>query len=140
MPKRLAWAAMAALLVSACGGGSEPAQPRSPARTAEDPAGLEAAGSGPDSAQARERLLANANLAVPDAVRLVSYAETGVHYEGPPEMRSAIVNYEAELEFVADTYFHKDHKAGERARVYGEIEYLHEGGTWRLIAMGIHPR
>lgn len=95
---------------------------------------------GPDPALAQERLLANANMAVPDAARIVSYKETAVRYEGPPEMQAAIVSYEAELEFIADTYFHTDHKAGDRTRVYGEIEYLNEGGNWRLMTMGIHPR
>jgi hypothetical protein len=55
-------------------------------------------------------------------------------------MLTAIVNYEAELEFTADTYFVADHKAGDRAKVYGEAEYLKEGGNWRLVTMGIYPR
>ena len=33
-----------------------------------------------------------------------------------------------------------EHKAGERAKVFGEAEYFDEGGTWSLIAMGIYPR
>lgn len=63
-----------------------------------------------------------------------------LRFEGPPEMQSAIVQYEAELEFTADTYFHTDHKAGDRAPVQGEIEYVNESGNWRLLTMGIYPR
>ncbi|MBX3702733.1 MAG: hypothetical protein KF822_03045 [Steroidobacteraceae bacterium] len=95
---------------------------------------------GPDPAQAQQRLLANANMVTPNAARIVSYHETGVRFEGPPQMQVAIVSYEAELEFIADTYFHVDQKAGDRARVHGEVEYVNEGGGWRLITMGIYPR
>lgn len=124
----MALAAAFALLLGACGGGQD-AGPvaAAPAR-------------GPDPAMAQERLLANANMVTPDAARIVSYCETGVRYEGPPEMQAAIVSYEAELEFTADTYFHTDHKAGDRAQVYGEVEYLKEGGNWRILTMGIFPR
>lgn len=55
-------------------------------------------------------------------------------------MQSAIVQYEAEREFTADAYFHTDHKAGDHALVQGEIEYVNEGGNWRLLTMGIRPR
>lgn len=130
------------LQLAACGGGNsgpDAAQPGDGGATADATAAAIPA-RGPDPTLAQERLLANANMAVPDAARIVSYQETAVRYEGPPEMQSAIVSYEAELEFTADTYFHTDHKAGDRARVYGEIEYLNEGGNWRLLLMGIHPR
>lgn len=129
-----------AILLSACGSGQAPAGDGADAATGDQPPSLKAAGSGPDPAQAQERLLANANMAVPEAARILSYRETGVRYEGPDQMRTAIVTYEAELEFTADTYFHADHKAGERARVYGEIEYLNDGGGWRLVTMGIYPK
>lgn len=130
------------LQLAACGGrnsGPDAAQPGDASATAGSTATATLAG-GPDPALAQERLLFNANMAVPNATRIVSYQETTVRYEGPPEMQSAIVSYEAELEFTADTYFHADHKAGDRARVYGEIEYLNEGGNWRLLTMGIYPR
>lgn len=130
------------LQLAACGGGTsgpDAEQPGDGGATAGATAAATPA-RGPDPALAQERLLANANMAVPDAARIVSYQETEVRYEGPPEMQSAIVSYEAELEFTADTYFHTDHKAGDRARVYGEIEYLNEGGNWRLLTMGIYPR
>ncbi|MGQ0384391.1 MAG: hypothetical protein ACT4UP_06910 [Gammaproteobacteria bacterium] len=132
--------AFAALLAAGCGGGSDATPSSDGAESGDTPPQLKLAGSGPDPALAQERLLANANMSVPGAASIVSYTETGVQYDGPPEMQSAIVNYEAELEFSADTYFHKDHKAGERAKVYGEAEYLNEGGTWRLIQMGIYPK
>jgi hypothetical protein len=128
-------------LLGGCGGGSD-----APAHEAGAPSGESAAaagsvsGTGPDPAQAKERLLINANMTVPDSAKLLSYAETDVRIEGPAEMQTAIVSYEAELEFVADTYFHKDHKAGERHKVYGEVEYVNEGGNWRIMTMGIHPR
>lgn len=137
-------AAMAlALLLAGCGGGSGESADGA-ARSSDDAAGdsppkLKLDGA-PDSAAAKERLLFNANMTVPDAARIVSYTETGVQFDGPPEMQSAIVHYEAELEFTADTYFHTDHKAGDRALVQGEIEYVNEGGNWRLLAMGIYPR
>ncbi|HEY7741028.1 MAG TPA: hypothetical protein VIB01_10495 [Steroidobacteraceae bacterium] len=128
--------------LAACGGGTSAPDAAQPG--ADDAAtGTTAAGTparGPDAALGQERLLANANMVVPDAARIVSYKETAVRYDGPPEMQSAIVSYEAELEFTADTYFHTDHKAGDRAQVYGEIEYLNEGGNWRLMTMGIYPR
>jgi len=131
------------LALSACGGGSDAGPDATAASkdgaTGDTPPTLKLGGA-PDSAAAQERLLFNANAAVPDAARIVSYAETGVRFEGPPEMQSAIVRYEAELEFTADTYFLADHKAGDRALVLGEIEYLNEGGTWRLLTMGIYPR
>lgn len=139
------WAAAAALalLLAGCGGGS--AESANAAAASNDGAAGDSPptlklGGAPDSTAARERLLFNANLAVPDAARLVSYTETGVRFEGPPELQSAIVHYEAELEFTADTYFHTDHKAGDRALVQGEIEYLNEGGNWRLLTMEIDPR
>lgn len=136
-------AAALALLLAGCGGGSEGgadgAVMSKDGAAGESPPTLKLGGA-PDSAAAKERLLINANLITPDAARLVSYTETGVQFEGPPEMQSAVVHYEAELEFTADTYFHADHKAGDHERVYGEIEYLNEGGQWRIIAMGIHPR
>lgn len=132
---------LSVLQLAACGGGSGPdtAQPDSGDGVAGAPA-ASTTGSGPDPALAQERLLANANMVVPNAVRLVSYRETAVRYDGPPEMQGAIVSYEAELEFTADTYFLTDHKAGDRARVYGEIEYINEGGNWRLMTMDIYPR
>ncbi len=131
-----------ALQLAACGGGSPGSDAAQPG------AGEAAAGSaaaamparGPDPALAQERLLANANMITPGAARIVSYKETGVRYDGPAEMQSAIVSYEAELEFTADTYFHTDHKAGDRVQVYGEIEYLNEGGNWRILTMGVDPR
>lgn len=141
MHERIAGVVVAAMLLAACGGGNEGGGTPA-AATAENaaPASATATGSGPDPAAAQERLLFNANLAVPDSARLVSYRETGVRYDGPDEMQSVIVSYEAELEFVTDTYFHTDHKAGERSQVYGEIEYMKEGGQWRLMTMDIHPR
>jgi hypothetical protein len=143
-PSSVPAATVLACLLSACGGSQNTpaagAQPAADAGVADMPPSLKDSGGGPDPAQAQERLLANANMVTPDAVRIVSYSETGVRYEGPPEMQSSIVSYEAELEFTTDTYFHADHKAGDHARVYGEIEYLNEGGQWRIIAMGIYPR
>lgn len=136
-------AAAIVVLLAGCGGESEEssngAAASSDGAAGDSPPKLMLGGA-PDSAAAQERLLFNANLAVPDAARLVSYTETGVRFDGPPEMQSAIVQYEAELEFTADTYFHTDHKAGDRALVQGEIEYVNEGGNWRLLTMGIHPR
>jgi hypothetical protein len=87
-------------------------------------------------ALARERLLVNANLITPDSARLVSFTEVKRDVEGP----SVLVHYEAELEFVADTYFHDEHKAGDRHKVFGEAEYFNEAGTWTLTQMGIYPR
>lgn len=129
-----------AWLLGACGGGTDSATQESASLATDDASASPMLQGSPDPAAAKERLLANANMAVPDAARLVSYTETGVNFEGPPEMASAIVQYEAELEFTADTYFHADHKAGDRVQVYGEIEYLNEGGDWRLMVMGIYPR
>lgn len=129
--------AMFMVLLGACGGGSDSAAPGS-AATGDSPPVLELGG--PDLQLAKDRLLINANMTVPDAARIVSFEQTGIRFDGPPEMQSAIVNYEAELEFVADTYFHSDHKAGTRHKVYGEAEYINEGGNWRLLMMGIHPR
>jgi len=126
-------------LAAGCGG-RDPGISPTPPVAGGTPAPAQSSGSGPDPAQAQERLLANANMITPDAARIVSYNETGVRYEGPAEMQGAIVSYEAELEFTADTYFQTEHKAGDRAQVYGEIEYIKEGGNWRLIQMGIYPK
>jgi hypothetical protein len=132
------------LLLSACGGAGDAdpagAQPDAAGAPGDAPSSLATSGRGPDPAQAQERLLANTNMITPDSTRIVSYSETSVRYEGPTEMQTAIVSYEAELEFTADTYFHTDHKAGDRVQVYGEAEYLNEGGNWRLVTMGIYPR
>jgi hypothetical protein len=131
------------LMLAGCGGGSDggaDAVAASKEGAAGDSPPTLKLGGAPDSAAAQERLLFNANVAVPDAARIVSYTETGVRLEGPPEMQSAIVQYEAELEFTADTYFLAEHKAGDRALVQGEIEYLNEGGTWRLLSMGTYPK
>jgi hypothetical protein len=137
-------AAAFALLLGACGGGQDggpdAAGPAATGAAVDEQPAAAAPARGPDPAMAQERLLANANMVTPDAARIVSYRETGVRYEGPPEMQAAIVSYEAELEFTADTYFHTDHKAGDRAQVHGEVEYLNEGGNWRLLTMGIYPR
>ncbi len=132
--------AIASLALAACGGGADqaPAAPGADAGTS--PAAQSSAGGGPGSEQTKERLLINANMITPDSARIVSYTETGVQFDGPPEMQSAIVSYEAELEFTAETYFQTDRKTGDRAKVYGEAEYINEGGTWRLLTMGIHPR
>jgi hypothetical protein len=135
-------AALAALLAG-CGGGSDTAHEDSTAAAAGSVA--ESASSpklsgAPDSAAAKERLLFNANVTMPDAARLVAYTETGVDFDGPEGMESAIVRYEAELEFTADTYFLAEHKAGDRVLVQGEIEYLNENGNWRLLTMGVDPR
>jgi hypothetical protein len=130
------------LPLAACGGGSSSPDAAQPAAN-DAAAGSTAAAAparGPDPALAQERLLANANMITPDAARIVSYKETAVRYDGPAEMQSAIVSYEAELEFTADTYFLTEHKAGDRTQVYGEIEYLNEGGNWRILTMGVDPR
>lgn len=130
------------LPMAACGGGTPGSDAARPGgdETAGGPTPAAAPVRGPDPALAQERLLANTNMITPDAARIVSYKETAVRYEGPAEMQSAIVSYEAELEFTADTYFLTDHRAGDRVQVYGEIEYLNEGGNWRILTMGIDPR
>lgn len=136
-------AAALALLLAGCSGGSgksaEGAAASNDGAAGDSPPKLKLGGA-PDSAAAQERLLINANMVTPDAARIVSYTETGVQFEGPPELQSAVVHYEAELEFTADTYFQTDRKTGDRALVQGEIEYVNEGGNWRLLAMGIYPR
>ncbi len=131
--------AIASLALAACGGGSDQAPAANGADTGSPSPSQSAAGGGPGSEQTKERLLINANMITPDSARIVSYAETGVQLDGPPEMQSAIVSYEAELEFTAETYFVTDRKPGDRAKVFGEAEYINEGGTWRLLTMGIHP-
>ncbi len=102
--------------------------------------GLDLGGTGPDPAAAQARILAQVNRITPKAGRLVSYTETGAYYEGPPDLQSALVNFEAELEFVADTYFHGDRQAGDRVPLYGEVEYANEGDGWRLLRLAVHPR
>lgn len=102
--------------------------------------GLDLGGSGPDPIAAHRRILAQVNRITPQAGRLVSYTETGAYYEGPPDLQTALVNFEAELEFVANTYFHGDRQAGERVSLYGEVEYANEGDGWRLLRLAVHPR
>ena len=97
-------------------------------------------GTGPDPRLAVERLQTEINRITPGAGRIISYAETGAHYEGPEEMKSALVNFEAELEFAGDAYFYGDRKAGEHQQVYGEVEYIQEGDGWRVLRMSIYPR
>ena len=133
MKTSIAGVFLATLLVAACGGAPDTA---ATAADADGGAPAQATSGGPDLAVARERLLLNANLVNPEAARLVSFAETKRDVDGP----SVVVHYEAELEFVADTYFHTDHKAGDHEKVFGEAEYFNEGGTWSLVAMGIYPR
>lgn len=133
MKTRIAGLALVALLVVACsGGGSDATAPEADA----GPGNAPASSRGPDLALARERLLVNANLTVPDAAKIVSFTETERTVDGP----SVVVAYEAELEFVTDTYFHAEHKAGEHHKVFGEAEYFDDAGSWRLVAMGIYPR
>lgn len=50
------------------------------------------------------------------------------------------MNFEAELEFVADTYFHGDRQAGARIPLYGDVEYTNEGDGWRLLRLAVYPR
>jgi hypothetical protein len=97
-------------------------------------------GTGPDPRLAVVRLQAEINRITPGAGRLVSYAETGANYEGPEEMQSALVNFEAELEFTGDAYFRGERKAGAHVQVYGEVEYITEGGGWRVLRMAIYDR
>jgi len=100
----------------------------------------ELGGSGPDPAAAVARLLTQVNKVKPESARVVTYTEVGAYYEGPDDLRSALVNYEAELEFVADGYFRGERKAGARVPVYGEVEFINEGGGWRLLSMAVYPR
>ena len=102
--------------------------------------GQELGGSGPDPTAAVARLLAWINRVRPDSGRVVTYTEVGAYYEGPEGLRSALVNYEAELEFVADGYFAGERKAGERLQVYGDVEYIDEGNGWRLLRLAAYPR
>jgi hypothetical protein len=81
-------------------------------------------GTGPDAGLGVARLQAEIDRITPGAGRVVTYAETGAHYEGPAEMRSALVNFEAEAEFARDAFFRGERKAGERARFEGEVEYV----------------
>ena len=131
--------ALLSLALLACGGGTQNAADSRAATGPVAPAAV-AAGGGPNLDLAKERLLVNANMTTPDSARLVSFVQTGIQFEGPAEMQSAIVSYEAELEFTADTYFHSEHKAGDHHKVFGEAEYLNEGGSWRLMTMGIYAR
>jgi hypothetical protein len=136
MNTRIAVVVLATWLVAACGGGSDATGPAGDGGAANAPPSPAASGGGPDLGLARERLLLNANLITPDSVRLVSFMETGRAVDGP----SVVVSYEAEVEFVADTYFHADHKAGDHAKMFGEAEYFNEAGNWTLRQMGIYPR
>lgn len=97
-------------------------------------------GNGPDPGLAVARLQTEINRITPGAGRVLSYAETGAHYEGPEEMRTALVNFEAELEFAGGAYFRGDRRAGERVQVYGEVEYITEAGSWRILRMAIYHR
>ena len=136
MKTRIAGLALVALLVVACsGGGSDATAPEAGAGSG-NASSAPASSRGPDLALARERLLVNVNLIVPDAAKIVSFTETERTVDGP----SVVVAYEAELEFVTDTYFHAEHKAGDHHKVFGEAEYFDDGGSWRLVAMGIYPR
>ncbi len=121
----------------ACGGASGSGQPSAGANDdgVTSPS-LTQGADGPDPAVAKERLLFNANMNVPDSARIVSCSETGVRHEGPPGLRTAIVDYEAELEFTADTYFHDEQKAADREKGYGAIEYAIGNGKWRLLTKG----
>lgn len=100
----------------------------------------ELGGTGPDQEAAVARLTAWTNRVTPGASRVASYTEVGAYYEGPDSLRSALVNYEAELEFVADGYFAGRRAAGERLSVYGDIQYIDEGDGWLLLGMAVHPR
>ena len=71
---------------------------------------------------------------------MISYTVIGEYVDGPPGLRSALINYEAELEFTADTHFHGDHKPGERLPLYGEIEYVNEGDGWRVLSVAVISR
>ena len=102
--------------------------------------GQELGGSGPDPAAAVARLLAWINRVKPESGRVATYTEIGAYYEGPDGLRSALVNYEAELEFVADGYFRGARKAGERLQVYGDVQFIDEGGGWQLLSLAVYPR
>jgi hypothetical protein len=49
-------------------------------------------------------------------------------------------DFEAELEFTGDAYFRGERKAGAHVQVYGEVEYITEGGGWRVLRMAIYDR
>ena len=102
--------------------------------------GQELGGTSPDPAAAVFRLQTWINRVTPDSGRVVTYTEVGAYYEGPEGLRSAHVNYEAELEFVAAGYFRGARKAGERLEVYGDVQFIDEGGGWQLLSMAVHPR
>lgn len=97
-------------------------------------------GTSPDPAAAVARLLAWINRVKPGTGRVATYTEVGAYYEGPEDLRSALVNYEAELEFVADGYFRGARKAGEQLAVYGDVEFIDEGDGWRLLRLAVYPR
>jgi hypothetical protein len=97
-------------------------------------------GSGPDPTAAQASILFEVNRITPQAGRLISYTVTGDYEEGAPGLRSALINFEAELEFTADANFRGDRKSGDRMFLYGEVEYLDEGDGWRVLRLGVYPR
>ena len=97
-------------------------------------------GGGPDPTAAQARILVEVNRITPHSGRLISYTVTGDYEEGPAGSRSALINFEAELEFIAETYFRGERKAGDRVSLYGEVEYGDEGDGWRVLRLGVYPR
>lgn len=102
--------------------------------------GSDLGGSGPDPTAAIKGILARVNLITPGAGRVDSYTEVGAHYDGEQGPRSALVNFEAQLSFVAETYYHGERKPGDHVQVYGDVEYLDEGDGWRLLGLSLFPR
>jgi len=101
--------------------------------------GQELGGSGPDPSVAVTRLLAQVNFVKPGSARVMTYAEIGAYYEGREDLRSALVNFEAEVEFIADGFFRGERKTGERVPVYGDVEFIDEGEGWQLLSMAVYP-
>jgi hypothetical protein len=116
-----------ALLLAACG-------------AAANGSSCEGAG-GPDVSGIQDQLLANINLEVDGAARIVEFRETSRDGDGEGDLQSCRVGFEGEIEFTGDCHYHmRERKMGERVPFEAEAEFIRDAAGWTRATVGIHPR
>ncbi len=98
-------------------------------------------GGGPDTSEAKTKLLTSVNLQVMDLAKWAEFRETTRKSTNDNGMQSFELEYEGELEFTGDcNYNGKDRKSGDRQKVYGMVEYVKDGDVWKQLGMSMHSR
>jgi len=112
-------AAILSLVLGACGGGG-----------------------GPDTGDAKEKLLQSVNLSAEGKARFVEFKETDRKLEKAGDMEGCVVSFEGEMEFTGDCeYEMAARKKGDRLKFEATVEYLNDGSGWKQMGpMGLYPR